>query len=80
MVAVAESWSGVRTTHVPILTLLSADHARQITKSMMRKTVLDRLISHREEDIQHFISFNSKESIQKSLRMYMEMLRKKKSG
>ncbi|OPJ87709.1 enoyl-CoA delta isomerase 1, mitochondrial [Patagioenas fasciata] len=56
------------------------DHARQITKSMMRKTVLDRLISHREEDIQHFISFTSKESIQKSLRMYMEMLRKKKSG
>ncbi|NWQ81301.1 ECI1 isomerase, partial [Columbina picui] len=63
----------------PILTLLSTDHARQITKSMMRKAVLDRLISHREEDIKHFINFTSKESIQKSLRMYMEMLRKKKS-
>ncbi|XP_040448467.1 enoyl-CoA delta isomerase 1, mitochondrial [Falco naumanni] len=55
------------------------DHARQLTKSMMRKTVLDRLVAHREEDIQNFISFISKESIQKSLRMYMEMLKKKKS-
>ncbi|XP_068764280.1 enoyl-CoA delta isomerase 1, mitochondrial [Struthio camelus] len=55
------------------------DHARQLTKSMMRKSVLDRLVAHREEDIQNFISFITKESIQKSLRMYMEMLKKKKS-
>ncbi|XP_009475561.1 PREDICTED: enoyl-CoA delta isomerase 1, mitochondrial [Nipponia nippon] len=55
------------------------DHARQLTKSMMRKAVLDRLVAHREEDLQNFISFISKESIQKSLRMYMEMLKKKKS-
>ncbi|XP_071426944.1 enoyl-CoA delta isomerase 1, mitochondrial isoform X1 [Pithys albifrons albifrons] len=55
------------------------DHARQITKSMMRKAVLDRLVAHREEDIKYFINFISKESIQKSLRMYMEMLKKKKS-
>ncbi|NWU65639.1 ECI1 isomerase, partial [Pterocles burchelli] len=55
------------------------DHARQLTKSMMRKAVLDRLLAHREEDIQHFVGFISKESIQKSLRMYMEMLKKKKS-
>ncbi|KFP71060.1 hypothetical protein N310_00634, partial [Acanthisitta chloris] len=54
------------------------DHARQLTKSMMRKAVLDRLVAHREEDIKNFISFVSKESIQKSLRMYMEMLKKKK--
>ncbi|NXG02095.1 ECI1 isomerase, partial [Sakesphorus luctuosus] len=54
------------------------DHARQITKSMMRKAVLDRLVAHREEDIKYFINFISKESIQKSLRMYMEMLKKKK--
>ncbi|XP_062444063.1 enoyl-CoA delta isomerase 1, mitochondrial [Rhea pennata] len=53
------------------------DHARQLTKSMMRKPVLDRLVAHREEDIQNFISFITKESIQKSLRMYMEMLKKK---
>ncbi|KFQ51864.1 hypothetical protein N333_06608, partial [Nestor notabilis] len=54
------------------------DHARQITKSMMRKTLLDRLVAHREEDIKNFTSFVSKESIQKSLHMYMEMLKKKK--
>ncbi|NXF80965.1 ECI1 isomerase, partial [Sclerurus mexicanus] len=54
------------------------DHARQLTKSMMRKAVLDRLVAHREEDIKYFINFISKESIQKSLRMYMEMLKKKK--
>ncbi|NXL95883.1 ECI1 isomerase, partial [Alectura lathami] len=54
------------------------DHARQLTKSMMRKAVLDRLAAHREEDIQRFISFTTKDSIQKSLRMYMEMLKKKK--
>ncbi|NXP50748.1 ECI1 isomerase, partial [Heliornis fulica] len=53
------------------------DHARQLTKAMMRKVVLDRLVAHREEDIENFVSFISKESIQKSLRMYMEMLRKK---
>lgn len=46
---------------------------------MMRKVVLDRLLAHREEDIQNFTSFISKESIQKSLRMYMEMLKKRKS-
>lgn len=46
---------------------------------MMRKAVLDRLVAHREEDIQNFINFISKESIQKSLRMYMEMLKKRKS-
>lgn len=62
----------------PSLALLSADHARQLTKTMMRKAVLDRLVAHREEDVQNFISFISKESIQKSLRMYMEMLKKKK--
>ncbi|XP_061848830.1 enoyl-CoA delta isomerase 1, mitochondrial [Colius striatus] len=54
------------------------DHARQLTKAMMRKALLDRLLAHREEDVQNFVSFVSKDSIQKSLRMYMEMLRKKK--
>ncbi|NXO71275.1 ECI1 isomerase, partial [Phainopepla nitens] len=55
------------------------DHARQLTKTMMRKALLDRLVAHREEDINNFITFISKESIQKSLRMYMEMLKKRKS-
>ncbi|XP_068606198.1 enoyl-CoA delta isomerase 1, mitochondrial [Brachionichthys hirsutus] len=55
------------------------DHARQLTKSMMRKPTLDKLISNREDDIQHFVNFISKDSIQKSLGIYLEMLKKRKS-
>ncbi|NXM53774.1 ECI1 isomerase, partial [Illadopsis cleaveri] len=54
------------------------DHARQLTKTMMRKALVDRMVAHREEDIKNFVTFVSKESIQKSLRMYMEMLKKRK--
>ncbi|KAM9305210.1 enoyl-CoA delta isomerase 1, mitochondrial [Gastrophryne carolinensis] len=54
------------------------DHARQLTKSMMRKPVIDKLVTKREADIDNFVSFISKESIQKSLRVYMEMLKQKK--
>nr|XP_033770269.1 enoyl-CoA delta isomerase 1, mitochondrial-like isoform X2 [Geotrypetes seraphini] len=53
------------------------DHARQITKSMMRKPSLDRLVTHREADITNFVSYITRDSIQKSLQMYMEMLKKK---
>ncbi|XP_037545334.1 enoyl-CoA delta isomerase 1, mitochondrial [Nematolebias whitei] len=55
------------------------EHARQITKSMMRQSTIDKLRSNREADIQNFVSFITKESIQKSLRMYMEMLKQKKA-
>ncbi|XP_072337391.1 enoyl-CoA delta isomerase 1, mitochondrial [Scyliorhinus torazame] len=55
------------------------DHARQITKSMMRKPTLDRLLTNRESDIQNFVNFISKDSIQKSLQLYLEMLRQRKS-
>ncbi|XP_044037807.1 enoyl-CoA delta isomerase 1, mitochondrial-like [Siniperca chuatsi] len=54
------------------------DHARQITKSMMRKPTIDKLTSNREADIQHFVNFITKDSIQKSLRMYLESLKKRK--
>ncbi|XP_039980283.1 enoyl-CoA delta isomerase 1, mitochondrial [Xiphias gladius] len=54
------------------------DHARQITKSMMRKPTVDKLTSNREADIQYFVSFITKDSIQKSLHMYLEMLKKRK--
>uniref|UniRef100_A0A3Q1IQZ2 Enoyl-CoA delta isomerase 1, mitochondrial n=1 Tax=Anabas testudineus TaxID=64144 RepID=A0A3Q1IQZ2_ANATE len=54
------------------------DHARQITKSMMRKPTIDKLTSNREADVQNFVSFITKDSIQKSLRMYLEMLKKKR--
>ncbi|XP_037647824.1 enoyl-CoA delta isomerase 1, mitochondrial-like [Sebastes umbrosus] len=54
------------------------DHARQITKSMMRKPTIDKLTSNREDDIKHFVDFITKDSIQKSLGMYMEMLKKRR--
>lgn len=45
---------------------------------MMRKQTIDKLMSNRESDIQNFVSFITKDSIQKSLGMYLEMLKKKK--
>nr|XP_006979002.1 enoyl-CoA delta isomerase 1, mitochondrial [Peromyscus maniculatus bairdii] len=55
------------------------DHSRQLTKSMMRKAMADNLIKQREADIQNFVSFISRDSIQKSLSMYLEKLKQKKS-
>ncbi|KAK5856807.1 hypothetical protein PBY51_008377 [Eleginops maclovinus] len=55
------------------------DHARQITKSMMRKQTIDKLRSNRESDIQYFVNFITKDSIQKSLGGYMEMLKKRRA-
>ncbi|XP_059126165.1 enoyl-CoA delta isomerase 1, mitochondrial [Peromyscus eremicus] len=54
------------------------DHSRQLTKSMMRKPTADNLIKQREADIQNFVSFISRDSIQKSLSMYLEKLKQKK--
>ncbi|XP_075939175.1 enoyl-CoA delta isomerase 1, mitochondrial-like [Anarhichas minor] len=54
------------------------DHARAITKSMMRKPTIDKLTSNRDADIKHFVNFITKDSIQKSLGMYMEMLKKRR--
>nr|ACO52013.1 3,2-trans-enoyl-CoA isomerase, mitochondrial precursor [Aquarana catesbeiana] len=54
------------------------DHARQITKPMIRKPIVDRLVKQREADIDNFVSFISKESIQKSLQAYMDRLKQKK--
>ncbi|XP_058536341.1 enoyl-CoA delta isomerase 1, mitochondrial [Ochotona princeps] len=53
------------------------DHARQLTKSMMRKATADRLVRQREADIQNFVSFVSRDSIQKSLQAYLQKLRQK---
>ncbi|XP_016063520.1 PREDICTED: enoyl-CoA delta isomerase 1, mitochondrial isoform X2 [Miniopterus natalensis] len=54
------------------------DHARQLTKSMMRKPTADYLVKHRDSDIKNFVSFISRDSIQKSLQMYLEKLKQKK--
>ncbi|TRY90740.1 hypothetical protein DNTS_004509 [Danionella cerebrum] len=54
------------------------DHARQLSKSMMKKPTIDRLLAAREADIRNFGSFITRDSIQKSLGMYMEKLKKKR--
>ncbi|XP_011888367.1 PREDICTED: enoyl-CoA delta isomerase 1, mitochondrial isoform X1 [Cercocebus atys] len=54
------------------------DHARQLTKAMMRKATASRLITQRDADVQNFVSFISKDSIQKSLQLYFERLKEKK--
>lgn len=46
---------------------------------MMRKPTIDKLTANREADVNNFVSFITKDSIQKSLRMYLEMLKKRKA-
>nr|XP_056722313.1 enoyl-CoA delta isomerase 1, mitochondrial [Euleptes europaea] len=66
-------------TQVMAQWLATPDHARQITKSMMRKEAVERLLKHRDADVQNFVSFISRDSIQKSLQMYIEMLKQRKA-
>lgn len=54
------------------------DHARQLTKSMMRRPAADRLAKQREADVQNFVGFVSRDSIQRALRGYLDGLRQKK--
>ncbi|XP_053749772.1 enoyl-CoA delta isomerase 1, mitochondrial [Panthera pardus] len=54
------------------------DHARQLTKNLMRKATADRLVKQRDADVQYFLQFISRDSIQKSLRVYLDKLRQKK--
>ncbi|XP_028905122.1 enoyl-CoA delta isomerase 1, mitochondrial [Ornithorhynchus anatinus] len=54
------------------------DHARQLTKAMMRKPTVERLLKGREADVQNFVSFVSRDSIQKSLHTYLQMLKQRK--
>ncbi|KAF3818861.1 enoyl-CoA delta isomerase 1, mitochondrial [Mirounga leonina] len=54
------------------------DHARQLTKTLMRKPTADRLLTERDADIQNFVRFICKDSIQKSLHAYLEKLKQKK--
>ncbi|KAJ8345078.1 hypothetical protein SKAU_G00292710 [Synaphobranchus kaupii] len=68
---------GHRTTELA-LELRNRTFNRTITKSMMRKLTIDKMVSNRESNIKNFVSFITRDSIQKSLRMYMESLRKRK--
>uniref|UniRef100_A0A8C6VSK5 Enoyl-CoA delta isomerase 1, mitochondrial n=1 Tax=Naja naja TaxID=35670 RepID=A0A8C6VSK5_NAJNA len=55
------------------------DHARQLSKSALRKQTLDHLLMHREADIQDFVRFISRDAIQKSLQKYMALLKQKQA-
>ncbi|XP_033107965.1 enoyl-CoA delta isomerase 1, mitochondrial-like isoform X1 [Anneissia japonica] len=54
------------------------DHAREISKQMMRKKTLEKLRTRQDDDIAYFTNFIQKDSIQKSLGRYLQSLKKKK--
>jgi len=54
--------------------------ARELTKHSMRRDTLSKLIAQRESDTENFIEFVSKEFIQKSLKVYLESLKKPKKN
>ena len=54
-------------------------HARQIAKSMMRRPLVDKLLSRREDDIKTFVDFINSAAAQKGMEVYLENLSKKKS-
>lgn len=55
------------------------DLARQLTKSAIRSGLLQKLKSRREEDINTFVNFIMKDSVQKTLGLYLENLKKRKN-
>ena len=52
--------------------------AREITKTQMRGETIRKLISQKEADVDRFVTFTMKDSIQKSLGHYLESLKKRK--
>ena len=52
--------------------------ARELTKSSMRREALSNLIAQKESDIQEFVDFGSREYVQKSLKTYLDALKKPK--
>jgi Delta3-Delta2-enoyl-CoA isomerase len=52
--------------------------ARVGAKELTRGPQIQNLLDNRQEDTDHFVSFVTKESVQKSLDMYIEQMKKKK--
>ena len=52
--------------------------ARELTKSSMRREAMSNLIAQKESDIQEFVDFASREYVQKSLKTYLDALKKPK--
>ena len=67
-------WSSIS---ILLLCSVDSDFARQITKKQIRQATMDRLVSRREEDIQNFVQFITKDSVQKALGFYLEQLKNK---
>ncbi|XP_071067546.1 enoyl-CoA delta isomerase 1, mitochondrial-like isoform X2 [Dasypus novemcinctus] len=55
------------------------DHARQLTKDVMRKPTAERLLRQREAYIQNFVDFISRAPMQKALQLYLEKLKQRKA-
>lgn len=58
-------------------TVLFSAVPRIITKQILRKPLIDKLQAGREADIQNFVEYMTKDSVQKMLHEYMANLRKK---
>jgi 3,2-trans-enoyl-CoA isomerase len=56
----------------------SSGMARHLSKSQLRRPTIEKLLKRKEDDIRNFKDFATKESIQKSLGMYLESLKNKK--
>lgn len=54
--------------------------ARELTKSSMRRDIVSKLLAQRESDIENFVEFTTKDFIQKSLKSYLETLKKPKKS
>jgi hypothetical protein len=59
-------------------TLLLSEDARQITKSLIRKSALKKLIDNREKDTKFFIESTLNSSVQEPLEKFLEALKSKK--
>jgi hypothetical protein len=46
----------------------------------MRRDIVSKLLAQRESDIENFVEFTTKDFIQKSLKSYLEMLKKPKKS
>ncbi|ESN93147.1 hypothetical protein HELRODRAFT_155340 [Helobdella robusta] len=50
--------------------------ARAMTKQMLRKPFVEKLVSYQEEDVDNFVNFVMQESVQNLLEQYLQLLKK----
>ncbi len=53
--------------------------ARELTKTSMRQDTLSRLLSQRDADTNEFVEFTTREYVQRSLGVYLESLKNRKT-